>query len=67
MLNQSNLQGHFSVDQFNQMLAPPKLFAAKPESLLLEKREYFMRTLKKFNKGVLDPIQDTIKMKMSFG
>lgn len=38
MLNQSNLPGHFSVDQFNQMLAPPKLFAAKPESLLLEKQ-----------------------------
>lgn len=33
MLNQPNLPGHISVDQFNQMLAPPELFAAKPESL----------------------------------
>lgn len=33
MLNQSNLPGHISVDQFNQMLAPPELFAPKPEFL----------------------------------
>jgi hypothetical protein len=30
---QTQLPGHVSVNQFNQMLSSPELFAAKPESL----------------------------------
>lgn len=33
MQNQPQLPGHISLGQFNQMLEPPELFAAKPESL----------------------------------
>lgn len=33
MRNQPKLPGHVSVDQFNQMLVAPEVFAAKPESV----------------------------------
>ncbi|GIN88918.1 hypothetical protein J6TS2_53040 [Heyndrickxia sporothermodurans] len=33
MQNQPQLPGYISLGQFNQMLEPPELFAAKPKSL----------------------------------
>ncbi|WP_419881652.1 DUF2935 domain-containing protein [Peribacillus sp. B-H-3] len=72
---QAQLPGHVSIEQFNQMLSPPELFASKPESLTeqlfiersLTENKFWLRIMKEhalflgegFNRKDTNLIQQT--------